>query len=261
MKKDSLGDRIKSQYEHRTRYFLPRRTYVVIRVDGKAFHTFTRGCNRPFDNQLITSMDEVAIALCNQIDGAAFAYAQSDEVSVLVTDFSREGTGAWFDNNLQKMSSVSASIATAAFNCSWAALSSTPDTQALALFDSRVFTIPDPVEVENYFIWRQKDWTRNSIQLVGQSFFSHRELHGKNNSKIQEMLFTQKGVNWSDYPAHLKRGRIIKYNKREEGSLRRDSRWVVDNDIPVFTRDRSYLRNLIPSYGYGEREEGKCLIP
>jgi len=234
-KKDSLGDRMKEFYENRTRTFLPRRTYTIIRIDGKAFHTYTRGLERPFDWKLVNDMDETAKYLCENIQGAKFAFVQSDEISILLTDFNELTTSAWFDGNVQKMASISASLATAKFN--------QLRPKKLAMFDSRVFTIPTAVEVENYMIWRQQDTVRNSISSVAQSLYSHKELNGKNTNQMQEMCF-QKGVNWNDFDPKLKRGRlIVKENYDKNGSTR--SRWVSIAP-PVFTQEREYFNNLIP---------------
>ena len=114
--KDALGSRIKENYEGRTRYFLPRRTYTIIRLDGKAFHTFTRQFKKPYDLDLMEIMNCTAISLCSQIQGAKFAYVQSDEINILLTDFENLSTDAWFDGNIQKITSISSSIATASFN-------------------------------------------------------------------------------------------------------------------------------------------------
>lgn len=234
-KKDSLGDRMKEFYENRTRNFLPRRTYTIIRVDGKAFHSYTRGLVRPFDEKLINDMDETACYMCKNIQGAKFAFVQSDEISILLTDFEGLTTDAWFDGNIQKMASISASLATAKFN--------ELRPNKIALFDSRVFTIPSDIEVENYFIWRQQDTTRNSISSVAQSMFSHRELENKNTDQMQEMCF-QKGVNWNDFSAKLKRGRlIVKQDYEKEGATR--NKWV-SVEPPIFTQEREMLKVLIP---------------
>src|ERR1017187_5561322 len=205
--KDSLGSRMKENYERRTQHYLPRRSYTICSLDGKAFHSYTKslGLKRPYDEDFMRIMDNTAIALCEQIPGAKLAYVQSDEISILLTDFDTIKTNAWFDGNVQKITSVSASIATVAFNNGMyldeefmIAMSK------VAYFDSRVFTIPDPTEVYNYFVWRQVDATRNSIQMGAQSMYSHKELHGKNTSELQELMF-QKGVNWDKYPIGFKR--------------------------------------------------------
>lgn len=234
-KKDSLGDRMKEFYENRTRNFLPRRTYTIIRVDGKAFHSYTRGLVRPFDERLVNDMDETACYMCKNIQGAKFAFVQSDEISILLTDFEGLTTDAWFDGNIQKIASISASLATAKFN--------ELRPNKIALFDSRVFTIPSDIEVENYFIWRQQDTTRNSISSVAQSMFSHRELENKNTDQMQEMCF-QKGVNWNDFSGKLKRGRlIVKQDYEKEGATR--TKWV-SVEPPIFTQEREMLKVLIP---------------
>jgi tRNA(His) 5'-end guanylyltransferase len=207
--KDDLGTRIKEQYENRTRYCLPRRTYTIIRLDGKTFHTFTRGCQKPFDQDLINVMNLTAEALCKEIQGAQFAYVQSDEISILLTDFENINTDAWFDGNIQKIVSVTASLATGYFNAYCEKIESLKDKN-IAFFDARVFTIPDHIEVENYFIWRQKDAVRNSIAMVAQSLYSHKELEGKSQSEQQDMIHA-KGQNWNDTPDGFKRGRFIEY--------------------------------------------------
>lgn len=229
MKKDSLGDRMKGQYEDRFRFMLPRRTYTLVRCDGKAFHTFTRKCQKPNDIHLAAAMDAGAVALCKEASGVSFAYVQSDEISILLTDFTLPTTEAWFDGNVQKIVSVSAAVVTEAFNAAY--------PRSGAVFDARVFCIPDPVEVENYFIWRQQDATRNSIQGLAQSKFSAKQLHGKNTAEMQEMLFQSCGLNWNDEEPYWKRGRTIV--KDTDG-------WDVDRNIPVFTQDRAYLSSRIP---------------
>jgi tRNA(His) 5'-end guanylyltransferase len=248
--KDTIGDRMKDFYEDRTRIKLVRRTNTILRVDGKSFHTYTRGLNRPFDSGLIEDMNNTAIHLCKNIQGAKLAYVQSDEISVLITDYDDINTSSWFDNNIQKMTSVSASLATAKFN-QLRLERYVSDVESIgkfnmALFDSRVFQIPSEEEVINYFIWRQQDATRNSISSVAQSLYSHRELEGKNASMLQEMIF-QKGINWNDYTPREKRGGAIVKNKREVGSVLR-SVWETDNDTPIFSQDKDYIRELIPLY-------------
>jgi tRNA(His) 5'-end guanylyltransferase len=234
-KKDSLGDRMKTYYEDRTRIFLPRRTYTIIRIDGKSFSHYCKGLIKPFDQKFIDDMDETAIYLCGAIQGTKLAFVQSDEISLVLTDFDGIATSAWFDANIQKMASISASLATAKFN------QLRPDK--VALFDSRVFTIPSAIEVENYLIWRQMDTTRNSISSVARAMFSHRELENKNTNMMQEMCF-QKGVNWNDYPVKLKRGRlIIKEEYEKNGAFR--TRWI-STESPIFTQDREVLEKLIP---------------
>ena len=208
-----LGDRMKG-YEAVTRYVLTPRTYTIIRVDGRAFHSYLRHAEKPFDYGFMDSMGHVAGALCREIAGSVFAYLQSDEISVLVTDFGSVHTEAWFGGSVQKMASVAAAVATAELNYQvfsrWYATPTPADRAApstTAVFDARVFTIPSPVEVANYFIWRQRDCVRNSVSMAAQAHFSHKSLHGLNGAQMQERLWSEKGVNWNDYPDAAKRGR------------------------------------------------------
>jgi tRNA(His) 5'-end guanylyltransferase len=185
-------------------------------------------------------MDKTAIELCKNIQGAKLAYVQSDEISILMTDFDDVRTSAWFDGNIQKIVSVSASIATSAFNSTHTSICSGVKHQAN--FDSRVFTIPERHEVMNYFIWRQKDAVRNSIQMVAQSLYSHKELQNKSTNDLQEMIF-QKGINWNDYDDGLKRGRIAVKCKYFKDEVER-TQWDIINP-PIFTKDKEFLDNLI----------------
>jgi len=242
--KDALGQRMKEFYEDRTRYKLPRRTYTIIRIDGKAFHMYTQGLTRPFDAGLIEDMDETACFLCKNIQGAKFGFVQSDEISIVMTDFDKVGTDAWFDGNVQKIASIAASLATAKFNelryQRNALVGGTEDHEyvdfsdcKLAMFDARVFTIPFYDEVINYMIWRQQDTVRNSISSVAQFHYSHNELKFKSTADMQEMIH-EKGDNWNDYAPKLKRGRFI--FKQE-----------VHLDTPfvdIATAQHSYVRNI-----------------
>lgn len=219
---DQLGSRMKDQYESRTRYKLMRRCPTIIRLDGKAFHTYTKGLDKPFDEGLMKDMVQTAKFLCEEIQGAKFGYVQSDEISILITDFDKLQTSAWFDNNIQKIVSVAASMATAKLNKlrlfrsfgdaldDLNVINGYDYEQApkLAFFDARVFQISDYEEVVNYFIWRQQDATRNSIQMLAQSLYSHKELLGKNNNELQELCF-QKGHNWNNLSDNKKRGTCL----------------------------------------------------
>jgi tRNA(His) 5'-end guanylyltransferase len=266
-KKDDLGNRMKG-YENISRYYLTKKTPVIIRIDGKAFHSFTKGFKRPFDDILIKSMQETAKYLCENVMGCKLAYTQSDEISLLLVDYERNESQPWFENNLQKICSVSASMATMAFNKYFEINSDNyiesvlnlqdsdielesqylsalnKATQKGAMFDARAFILPKE-EVCNYFIWRQQDATRNSIQMVAQSLFSHKELQNKNCNELQELMFQEKGVNWNNFNNVYKRGScIIKktYNINEECTR---TRWIVDKEIPIFTQDRDYINKYV----------------
>ncbi len=238
--KGGLGARMKLQYEDRTRYALPRRTYTILRVDGKAFHTLLRGSPRPYDPEFSRVMDLTARAMCRDIQGARLAFVQSDEISVLLTDFAEVASEAWFDGNVQKIASVGAAMATAYFG----AISSSR-YQQLAVFDGRCFTIPDVIEVENYFIWRQQDAMRNSVSMAAQALYSPRELHGKGSAAMQDMMMAR-GVNWNDYPNGFKRGRCVAYRAGAQPGLPDRAAGCVE-EPPVFTADRAYLRGIIPA--------------
>jgi len=204
MASDAINTRMKERYEDRTRYFLPRRTYTILRVDGKAFHSYCRTMQRPYDLQFMYDMNKTAELMMAEIMGAQIAYTQSDEISILMTDFAKPSTEAFFDGNIQKIASVSAAMATGFFQ-------SLRGQAGMPLFDARVFTIPDHIEVENYFIGRQHDAVRNSILMLGQHHYSHKELHGKDCSQVQEMIFA-KGDNWNSHPDRYKRGGLVYYD-------------------------------------------------
>lgn len=248
--KDALGTRMKEQYEQRARTMLPRRTWTVIRIDGKAFHSYTRGLDRPYDQQLMDDMTTTTEYLCREVAGCRIGYTQSDEISLILTDFATPSTQAWFDGNQQKLTSISASIATARFN--------ELRPGKLALFDSRAFTIPDPAEVENYLIWRQQDATRNSIQMAAQARLSPRQMHGRNTGELQEMLWSEHGVNWNDYDPRFKRGTMVVpetvvgsvtyTDKRTGQECTTDAverRVWTTSAARRFTKDREWLRSVL----------------
>ena len=258
---DELGKRMKEYYEQIPKIKLMRRTPVMIRIDGKAFHTFTRGFEKPFDEVLTKAMQETTKYLCENIQGCVFGYTQSDEISLVLVDYKKLNSSAWFDYELQKMCSIAASMATVAFNKIFEELvdeyASLPQASGVrcnwyrtalhkgAMFDARCFNIPRE-EVTNCIYWRQLDATRNSIQMVGQANFSHKELQNKSCNDIQDMLMIEKGINWNDYPAYLKRGTAV---IKEEYLTKNDSvrtRWIIDLDMPQLKGDdRWYLESLI----------------
>ena len=266
-KRDSLGDRMKNNYENRAKTYLTRRMPVIIRLDGKAFHTFTKGMKKPCDEIFHNTMNATMKYLCENIQGCKLGYTQSDEITLLLTDYDTLDTDAWFDNNVQKICSVSASMATMAFNKfmrkfvydifvfgkdeSKEYVDTLVNKLENAMFDSRCFNIPED-EVTNCFIWRQQDATRNAIQMLGQCNFSHKELQGKSCNDIQDMLMLQKGINFNDMPTEFKRGVCCVKEEYypdfapgyedcpiDATSVR--TRWVLDKEIPIFTQDRNYV--------------------
>ncbi len=266
---DKLGLRMKELYEVRSQTYLNRRTYTIIRVDGRSFKNYTKKLVKPFDDGLIEDMNLTAAYLCKSIQGARFAYVASDEISVLLTDFETLTTDAWFDYNVQKCVSISASLASTKFNqlrlireCSIEDSMKSKvltkeiiSNQKLAEFDSRIFQIPQSEEVRNYFIWRQQDTVRNSISSVAQFLYSSEELKGKNSSEQQEMCF-QKGINWNDYSPKYKRGRIVVKEEYDIDGLDKKgnpikalrTRWVA-KELPTITQDRDFLTLKIPNFG------------
>lgn len=278
---DELGMRMKEFYEGVPKTRLMRRTPVAIRIDGKAFHTFTRGFQKPFDEVLIKSMQETMKYLCENIQGCVLGYTQSDEITLILVDYKRLNSSAWFDYEVQKMCSIAASMATMAFNrafkrnfyewknkiCSINYLNplnapiAANDKRLIgiynkalskgAMFDARCFNIPRE-EVTNLVYWRQLDATRNSIQMVGQANFSHGELQNKSCNAIQDMLHEQRGINWNDYPTHMKRGSccIKEWYQSPEVDIKDGvclrSHWIIDTEIPVFKGEgREYIEQLI----------------
>lgn len=228
--KDDLGQRIKEHYEDALRVYLPRRTYTVIRIDGRGFHTFTKNLERPYCRPLADALDSAAKTLAAEMIGCRFGFAQSDEYSFLLTDFETEKARTWFDGNLQKIASVSASIFTAAFAKAF-------ESKSLATFDSRVICIPQASEVAKYFLWRQLDASANSLNMLASAHYSHAELLGKSESEKHELLHA-KSINWAKQATDFKRGRIL---KRDESGA-----WTIDHHPPVFQRDPAYLDTLIP---------------
>lgn len=257
---DSLGNRMKNNYEEVFKSRLVRRMPTIIRLDGRSFHTFTKNLKKPFDHVLITAMQSTTFELCKNIQNIKLGYCQSDEISLLLCDYDNLTTEAWFDNEVQKICSISASMATLYFNQIFSAIAheyindvheawNTSDEEVNyadtlyaaskngVMFDSRCFNIPKE-EVVNYFYWRQQDATRNSIQMVGQHYFTHKELKGVSCNNIQNKLLTEKDINWNDYRVVEKRGTCVKKNE--------NNKWIIDKNIPIFKEEgREYIEELI----------------
>jgi tRNA(His) guanylyltransferase len=271
-----LGDRMK-EYENLTRFNLSKDYPMIIRLDGNAFHTFTRGFDKPFDKVLRESMQETAKYLLENIPGAQCAYHQSDEISILVTNYQLSNREAWFDNNINKIVSLTASMATLSFNKIFAQnvkLSSVYDISSKdldgvrsshleaiksgAIFDSRVFILPKD-EVTNYFIWRQQDAIKNAISMAAQSLFSHQSLQNLNGPDMIERMRKEKGIIYDDvYAVVERRGSIahrlapaefektIKQKNGIEKTIKYErSEWGVDLEIPVFKDTREYIEKFI----------------
>lgn len=270
---DDLGTRMKEFYEQVPKTRLVRRMPVAIRIDGKAFHTFTRGFRKPFDHILIKTMQETTKYLCENIQNCIFGFTQSDEITLILVDYQKLTSSAWFDYEVQKLCSISASMATMAFNKYFAEnvaneileykTSMVPQCVEIqqeikeyhdtlraavnkgAMFDARCFNIPKE-EVTNLVYWRQLDATRNSIQMVGQANFSHKELQNKTCNMIQDMLHEQKGINWNDYPTVCKRGSACIYTEYANMNGSYNSGWIIDKEMPILKgEDRAYVNDLV----------------
>lgn len=252
--RDELGIRMKNFYESVPKTKLLRRTPVAIRIDGKAFHSFTRGMKKPFDFILIESMQKTMQYLCENIQGCVLGYTQSDEITLLLIDYKRLNSDAWFDYEVQKMCSIAASMATMAFNryfaeAAAAAMEDEVYAEALqkavqkgAMFDARCFNVPKE-ETANLIYWRQLDAARNSVQMVGQASFSHKQLQGKSCEQIQDMLMQEKMFNWNELETCLKRGSCC---VRKENAEAGKSNWIIDREIPQFKGDgREYIEKRI----------------
>lgn len=197
----ALGDRMKA-YEYTFRHTMPRRAYTLMRLDGRAFHSYLKNADKPFDMSFVKDMNYVAAALCQEVSGTVFAYTQSDEISLLITDFDRPETQAYFGGVVAKLLSIPAAYASVIMD-------RVRRQKIIPQFDNRVWSMADPVEVANYFVWRQRDAVRNSVQMLGQHYFTQSELHGKNTDEVQEMLWQVHKINWSALPDGVKNGRVI----------------------------------------------------
>lgn len=283
MDRSDLAERMKG-YEKRNRYYLQRRMPVILRLDMRAGHSFTRGFKRPFDEVFIKSMQDTAKYLCENIQNCKLSYQQSDEITLLLVDYDKLNTDCFFDYRVDKLCSIAASMATMAFNRAFAnnvgdyctytyeCMDNTHENYEHilslavdkgAMFDARCFNIPKE-EVTNLLYWRQDDAAKNSIQMVGRAFFSHKELHKKSRNDIQDMLMTQKGINWNDFPTYQKRGSccikteekimeditIIKNRFGEDGKKHvvnmKRPHWIIDTEIPIFKGEgREYIDRLV----------------
>lgn len=261
---DALGDRMKEYYENRSKSYLTRRTPVIIRIDGCHFHSFCRGLRKPYDPTFIKAMQLTTKDLCENIQGCKIGYVESDEISLLLTDYDTLRTEAWFDYSVQKICSVAASMAAMYFNKHWSKLveefyeENVEDNwhedederyyndvlkkkvELGGYFDARAFNLPES-EIVNYFIWRQNDATRNSIQGLAQANFSQKQLQGLNNSQLQDKLHEEKSINWNNCSVVEKRGTCVKRNVTEG-----KSNWIIDTNIPIFTQNRNYIEEVLP---------------
>lgn len=262
MDKTSLGDRMK-EYENVERKYLTRRLPVCIRIDGKAFHSYTKGFERPFYRPFREAMENTTLDLAGAVMGCKMAYTQSDEITLLLTDDDTLETQPWFGKNLQKIVSLSAAMATYFFNKNVVstiyqyldrgeadkiiALNDAWKTK-MAVFDARAWCVPHE-EVLNTLVWREQDCLRNSIESAGQTYFSHKQLIGKSCNEIKEMLLKEKGINFDDYPTWFKRGvcaikKPVKIITPDGKAIERN-KFVLDYEIPIFNKSPEYIEDLV----------------
>ena len=244
-----LDERMK-KYEYVTRHYLMCRTPVIVRIDGKAFHTFTRGMKKPFDHIFMESMQDTMKYLCENVQGCVLGYTQSDEISLLLIDYENLESCAWFDNNLSKIISITSSMTSLYFHKAfykntfkYCVENNTnkeyndllvDKSNSLQFFDSRAFNLQKE-EVNNYFVWRQQDAIKNAIQMVGRAYFTHKELENRNGKDIIDMLDTIH-INYHSFYTCEKRGTCC--IKTEQG-------WVLDTEIPIFKDNKEYIEKLI----------------
>lgn len=264
----NLDERMK-QYEYVTRTYLTRKIPAIIRIDGRAFHTFTKGFKKPFDMVFMSAMQNTMKSLCEQIQGCVFGYTQSDEITLVLTDYANVDSDAWFGYNIQKMASIAASMTTLYFNkhfreavSAYASCASHEEEYVSrlysrfdsAMFDARAFSLPKE-EVCNCLIWRQQDAVRNSIQAVGQAYFSTKQLDGKSNDEVKVMLLKEHDIDWTRYFPQCRRGSCC--YKNEKTVRMEDPRnpgmqitvqrrvWELDNNIPLFVVSRDYIERWL----------------
>ena len=252
------------EYENVSRPYLIKRMPVIIRIDGVHFHTFTKGMDKPVDKVLQGSMIDTMFQLCKEIQGCKFGYVQSDEISLVLTDYGKLETAAWFDNALTKIVSVSASLATMYFNKAFRSRTDIIGGDAIknhdlyrrkldtAYFDARAFNLTKD-EVCNYFIWRQQDCVRNSIEALGRSKFSHKQLEGVNGTGVKAMLKEVHGIDWEQTPLAQQRG-VCAYKPMDcifaeltspIFDEKEKNKWVMDKEIPIFSNDRYFIEKYL----------------
>jgi len=264
---DALGDRMK-RYEEVSKISLMRRTPVIVRLDGKAAHTFTRGFIKPFDDKFfLPSMRETMKALCENIQGCVFGYTQSDEITLFLKDWQHLDSDAFFSNEVQKICSITASMATLhfnkiftskVFNAEKARIENIDNAvifdseeqrnayvkaaQVGLMFDSRCFNVPKE-EVVNNFIWRQNDAARNSILSYGQHLIGKKKTIGM---KCKDIVTVTREMDkdWNILPDYDKRGVYCRtISVERNGACRKE--WIIGYDTPDFRKENEIITCLL----------------
>jgi tRNA(His) 5'-end guanylyltransferase len=214
MNKISIGDRMKS-YENAFNFYLPHRSYVAIRLDGKCFSKLTKKLKleRPFSTKFINWMTQTTKVLAKEIQGCMIGYTQSDEISFIMSSRQSLEAEPWFANRIQKIVSISASIATAEFNrCMWK-----ENENFSANFDCRIFVLPDLIECYNYLLWRQQDCIKNSISAtayykIGEKLgraATQKLIHNLNSEQRKQILLKECNIKWEDISNEFKNGIFV----------------------------------------------------
>ena len=208
---------------------------------------------------MMKSMQYTMKYLCENIQGCVFGYTQSDEITLVLVDYKNLNSSQWFDNEVQKMCSVAASMASMKFMKAFEFYTkliedANPSKRDFisghynalnrgAYFDCRAFNVPKE-DVANCIIWRQQDAARNSIQSLAQANFSHKTLQGLSCNMLQDKLMIEKGINWNDLDTVKKRGSAcIKNYYTENGKMH--SKWVIDYDMPILSQERNYVEQFV----------------
>jgi tRNA(His) 5'-end guanylyltransferase len=221
MKKLSLEKRMK-MYEELNKQFLFPNQYVLMRLDGKSFSSFTKKYfNKPFDDEFTWLMQSTMEYLVDNISGAVAGYTQSDEITILLTDKKTKGMEGWFNYRVDKMCSLAASMASAYFNINFNEYYNKINNKCsypYPIFDCRVWQVPNEEEVKNVFLWRQRDCIRNSVLQLAQSFYTHKEMLNKNIDELKMMLLKEKDCNWEDLNESIKYGMFYFPKKKASNS-------------------------------------------
>jgi len=258
--RDTLGDRMKDYEDKAISLDRSEDKFVMIRLDGNHFHTWVKqaGLKKPFDDRMIWAMQEAAKALCETIPTCVLGYVQSDEISLVLKKGENPNSEPWFSNRIQKLCSVSASIATATFNQYIQTFFSDEEKKPpLAYFDARVIFMPTLDECINCLIWRQNDCIKNSVSCLAQSLFPQKVLLKKNTDEQKRMMLEEKGVDWNALSTVKKLGTLVHKAKSMgiyDGKAFWRAKFFADLETPRFTESKQFL---LDAYSFKLEEPGQ----
>ena len=253
-------------YRSLTDYKLLPNSYVLVMLDGRSFSNLIKNkFEKPFDESFIDMMNQTAQYVCENVEGTKFAYVQSDEISLVLTDFDTPTTDSFFGYRLCKLTSLIASIATAKFNRLMIkyrlekGMGINPgdviDNSPLYQFDCKVWNVPNLNDVYAWFLYRQIDCVRNSKQQAAQSYIPHKELMNLNTDKQINLLFEKENIDWNQYSADKKYGRFISkhkviMNNIDTGDVYYRHKWLVQPAFPLMDetgREKFFQLNAVPN--------------